>query len=256
MVVMVALIPFEVSCGKQSIILWRCQSESYLRLENAMTRKKLFIVGNGVLLEDMSARVDASDAVMRFNEPKASIGMSGTKTTWLFVCNTGKPMKRRLDDPAYPTSPIVQAAEMVVLAFHPMVVAKYSKKQSFFSRIRGKRSDWTGASIDALGGAGKAVTILPVTDYEAGCRELGLEASTLVERGIYPSTGFFGIRYALERCPADEWDVEIAGFSWQGWQRHAWADERSWLENWIVERRIHLWAAGDDRKPKYENRRR
>ncbi len=50
-----------------------------------MTRKKLFIVGNGVLLEDMSARVDASDAVMRFNEPKASIGMSGTKTTWLFV---------------------------------------------------------------------------------------------------------------------------------------------------------------------------
>ena len=39
--------------------------------------------------------------------------------------------------------------------------------------------------------------------------------------------------------------LEIAGFSWQGWQRHAWADERSWLERKVAERNIHVWPAGD-----------
>jgi hypothetical protein len=50
-----------------------------------MARKRLFVVGNGPLPFDMAESVDASDHVVRFNEPKASIGMSGTKTNWLFV---------------------------------------------------------------------------------------------------------------------------------------------------------------------------
>lgn len=224
-------------------------------MKGVMTRKRLFIVGNGVLLEDMSERVDASDAVMRFNEPKASIGMSGTKTKWLFVCNTGKPMKRRLDNPSYPTSPIVQAAELVILVSHPIAVEKYARKESLWARIKGRRDEWTWASINMFGGAGKMVAILPVSEYEAGCRELGLEPSELAERRVIPSTGYFGIRYALEQCPADQWDVEIAGFSWQGWQRHAWADERSWLERKVAERNIHIWPAGDDQKPKYAKKR-
>jgi hypothetical protein len=220
-----------------------------------MARKRLFVVGNGVLLEDMSERVDASDAVLRFNEPKASIGMSGTKTTWLFVCNTGKPMKRRLDNPSYPTSPIVQAAELVILASHPIAVEKYAPKLSLLARIKGRRAEWTWACLNMFGNAGKMVAVMPVSDYEAGCRELGLEPSLLLKIRTFPSTGYFGIRYALEQCPADEWDVEIAGFSWQGWQRHAWADERSWLERKVAERNIHIWPAGDDQKAKYTKKR-
>jgi hypothetical protein len=221
----------------------------------ARAKKRLFIVGNGVLLEDMSERVDASDAVMRFNEPKASIGMSGTKTKWLFVCNTGKPMKRRLDDPNYPKSPIVQAAELVVLASHPTAVEKYAPKLSLLARLKGRRAEWTWACINMFGNAGKMVAVMPVSDYEAGCRELGLEPSELLKVRTFPSTGYFGIRYALQQCPADEWDVEIAGFSWQGWQRHAWADERSWLERKVEERNIRIWPAGDDQKPKYQKKR-
>lgn len=220
-----------------------------------MAKKRLFIVGNGVLLEDMSERVDASDAVMRFNEPKASIGMSGTKTKWLFVCNTGKPMKRRLDDPHYPKSPIVQAAEWVILASHPTAVEKYAPKLSLLARLKGRRAEWTWACINMFGNAGKMVAVMPVSDYEAGCRELGLEPSELLKVRTFPSTGYFGIRYALQQCPAEEWDVEIAGFSWQGWQRHAWADERSWLERKVAERNIHIWPAGDDQKPKYQKKR-
>lgn len=46
-------------------------------------KKRAFIVGNGPLLMDMSEQVNNSDHVIRFNEPKTSIGMSGTKTTAL-----------------------------------------------------------------------------------------------------------------------------------------------------------------------------
>ncbi|WP_245429594.1 glycosyltransferase family 29 protein [Mesorhizobium sp. DCY119] len=216
-----------------------------------MAKKKLFIVGNGPLLSDMSEQVDAADHVIRFNEPKASIGMSGTKTNWLFVCNTGKPMERRLKDPKYPTSPIVQAAEFVFLVSHPTAVQKYSLKPSLWARIKGRRAEWTWASLTMYGDAGKTVAILPPDNYEAGCLELGLDLSVLLDDRTFPTTGYFGIRYALERMPAETWDVEIAGFGWQGWKNHTWDQEREWVQRKAKERNIKIWPAGEDWKPKY-----
>jgi hypothetical protein len=216
-----------------------------------MAKKKLFIVGNGPLLSDMSEQVDGSDHVIRFNEPKASIGMSGTKTNWLFVCNTGKPMERRLKDPNYPTSPIVQAAEFVILVSHPTAVQKYALKPSLWARIKGRRAEWTWASMTMFGNAGKTVAILPPTYYEAGCIELGLDLSQLLDDRTFPTTGYFGIRYALEHLPAEKWDVEIAGFSWQGWKNHTWNQEKEWILRKAEERNIRIWQAGDDWKPKY-----
>ncbi|WP_034657825.1 hypothetical protein [Chelativorans sp. J32] len=208
-----------------------------------MTRKRLFIIGNGRVPFDMSEQVDSSDHVVRFNEPKQSIGMTGTKTTWLFVANSGKPMQRRLEDPKYPTSPIVQATDLVFLAYHPQIVRKYFKKPNFLSWLGGRRADWTKAAMAMFAEAGKAVALLPPSNYEAGCAELGLTREMM--RSVFPSTGYFGIRYALERLPAEEWDVEIAGFSWEGWRRHAWGDERAWVMRKVEERNIRVWLADD-----------
>lgn len=43
--------------------------------------KTIFIVGNGPLDRDLSSEIDAADLVLRFNEPRVSLGMSGTKPT-------------------------------------------------------------------------------------------------------------------------------------------------------------------------------
>jgi hypothetical protein len=107
-------------------------------------KKRLFVVGNGPLPEDLSARVDASDHVIRFNEPKASIGMSGTKTDWLFLNNTGKPMQRRLADPAYPVSPIVRAADLVFFVYHPRIIRQHVMKPNILSRLKGRRHPLLG----------------------------------------------------------------------------------------------------------------
>lgn len=207
-------------------------------------KRRLFIVGNGLLPFDMSERVDASDHVIRFNEPKQSIGLSGTRTDWLFVCNTGDPMRRRLRAPGYPSSPFVQNADLVFLVYHPTIVRKYFIKPNILSRLKGKRTDWTQATLDMFAEAGKTVALLPPDNYKAGCAELGLSAPLLTS--VFPSTGYFGIRYTLERLPAAEWDVEIAGFSWQGWKRHAWGNEREWVAQKAKERNIRVWSGDED----------
>lgn len=202
-------------------------------------RKKLFIVGNGPLPHDMSDAVDSADFVVRFNEPKASKGMSGTKTDWLFLNNCGKPMQRRIEDPAYVASPIVRAARWVFLTYHPIAVARYQVKPNILSRIKGRRADWTRAALDMFGKAGKDVVILPVTFYEEGCAELGIPVSEMTK--VFPSTGYFGIRYVLREFATQEWDVHICGFTWEGWKRHAWGDERRWVQAMAEKHAITVW---------------
>ncbi|MBN9077893.1 MAG: hypothetical protein BGN87_22880 [Rhizobiales bacterium 65-79] len=202
-------------------------------------KKRLFVVGNGPISRDMSGEVDAADFVVRFNEPKQSIGMSGTKTDWLFIANAGKPMQRRLEDPNYFTSPIVAAARRVFLVYHPDIIKTYHPKPHILSRLKGRRGNWTNSAILMYGRAGKEVTVMPPGFYEEGCKALGLSAAQM--KYIFPSTGYFGIRYVLDEFQADAWSINLCGFSWEGWKRHAWGDERRWAERLAEEGRINVW---------------
>ncbi|PZO79303.1 MAG: hypothetical protein DI629_09555 [Mesorhizobium amorphae] len=204
--------------------------------------KRLVIVGNGPLGRDWSAHVDAADFVLRFNEPKAGIGLSGTRTDRLMMANSGKPMQRRLRDPALIGSPIFRAAREVVLAYHPDIIQRFFPRPNVLSRIKGRRADWTWATILAFGRAGKTVSVLPRQFYLDGCAALGLSDATM--REVFPSTGYFGVWDALERFPAAEWRIELVGFSWAGWRRHAWGDERSFVERAAAEGRLHVLDGG------------
>lgn len=205
--------------------------------------KEVFIVGNGPLPHDLSERVDAAAHVVRFNEPKASIGWSGTRTDWLFINNSGKPMQRRILNPEYAHSPIVRAADFVFFAYHPMTIRNYLIKPNILSRLSGRKADWTPAALDMFGRSGKKIVILPPSYYEEGCDMLAIPEQE--RRTVFPTTGFFGIRYTLERFVGGEWDIHICGFSWEGWKRHAWNAERDWLVRQVEERKLTLWRADD-----------
>ncbi len=203
-----------------------------------MTRKTAIIIGNGKLHRDLSEVVDNAEFAMRFNEPKASIGMSGSRTDILMLAASSKPMQRRLTDPAFLTSPTFTAAKEVVLAYHPDIIRKYHPKPNLLSRLKGRRSDWTMRTIELVGAAGKEIRIMPPQFYIEGCEELGVSQCRMHQ--LFPSTGFFGIRYVLSRLPADEWEVKLCGFSWEGWKRHAWLDERRWVEDKMASGRISV----------------
>ncbi|RJG44328.1 glycosyltransferase family 29 protein [Mesorhizobium sp. DCY119] len=200
--------------------------------------KRMVIVGNGPLSRDFSAEVDSADFVIRFNEPKASIGMSGVRTDRLIMANSGKPMQRRLEDPALIESPIFRATKELMFAYHPHIIARYFRRPNILSQLKGRRTDWTLPAIEKFGAAGKEIRIMPPQFYMEGCRVLGVPADKMHE--VFPSTGFFGIWHALEHYSAQEWRIEVCGFTWQGWQRHAWADERRWVGEQVDQGRIVL----------------
>ncbi|KAB2672583.1 hypothetical protein F9K77_04425 [Ochrobactrum sp. LMG 5442] len=201
-------------------------------------KKTLIIVGNAPLPRDLSAEVDAADFVVRFNEPKQSIGMSGTRTDLLMLATSSKPMQRRLRDPGFVQTPTFKAAKEVMLAYHPSIIRKYHPRPNFLSRLKGRRGDWTMQTVEVVGSAGKEIRIMPPQFYLAGCKELGVTEENISK--VFPSTGFFGIWYMLEKCPQESWDVKICGFTWEGWKRHTWGDERSWVEQKVKSGRISL----------------
>ncbi|MFQ0813816.1 hypothetical protein AVM02_18665 [Brucella anthropi] len=201
-------------------------------------KKTLVIVGNAPLPRNLSAEVDAADFVVRFNEPKQSIGMSGTRTDILMLATSSKPMQRRLRDPGFVQTPTFKAAEEVMLVYHPSIIRKYHPRPNILSRLKGRRRDWTMQTIEIVGSAGKKICIMPPQFYLAGCTELGVTEENISK--VFPSTGFFGIWYMLGNCPEDGWDVKICGFTWEGWKRHSWADERSWVEHKVQSGRISI----------------
>lgn len=197
---------------------------------------RVVVVGNGRLPRDLTDEVESADFVLRFNEPKESIGLSGVKTDMLMVNNSGKPMQRRLRDPGYFRSAIVQAAKEIVFPYHPHTIRTWMIHPNLLSRIRGRRSDWTLAAIEALGQAGKEIRIMPPAFYEDACAELGIPREKM--REVFPSTGYLGLRHIFHHLPTHR--VELCGFSWEGWKRHAWSDERGWVEKQVADGRLTM----------------
>jgi len=86
--------------------------------------------------------------------------------------------------------------------------------------------------------AGKEVRVMPPQFYLDGCAELRIPQQKM--RELFPSTGFLGIGYVLGRFAPPEWDVKLCGFTWEGWKRHPWHEERAWVEDKITNGRLKM----------------
>ncbi|ENN87373.1 hypothetical protein RHSP_26896 [Rhizobium freirei PRF 81] len=204
-------------------------------------RKTAVIVGNGKLHRDLSEIVDNAEFAMRFEEPKASIGLSGSRTDVLMLAASSKRMPRRLIDPAFLTSATFKAAKKIVLAYHPGIFGRHSRRSRVLQRLKGRRKgDWMMRMIKLAGATGKEIRIMPPQFYIDGCAELGV--AECQKRPATPSVGFFGIRYVLSILSACEWEVKLCGFSWDGWKRHSLLDERRWVEDKMASGRISILA--------------
>ncbi|MGN6467398.1 MAG: glycosyltransferase family 29 protein [Rhizobiaceae bacterium] len=190
-------------------------------------KRLVAVVGNAVLAEGDAERIDASDIVIRFNEPPEGPARIGTRTDLLFVMNSGNSMQARLDGRGYTDSVVFRTARKIILPYHPAIIARYHPKPNILSRLKGRRADWTAKAIAVFGREGKEVTVLPPQFYEDCCDELGIGAES--RRRLFPSTGFIGVRYALAKLPADCAAIRLYGFGWEGWKRHAWDAERDWI---------------------------
>ncbi|MFB2566912.1 glycosyltransferase family 29 protein [Rhizobium sp. IMFF44] len=203
-----------------------------------MSRKLAIVVGNGRIERDVSEMVDSADFVMRFNEPKLAGGWSGTRTDILVLSVSSKQFQKRLAEPAFLENAAVKAAREVMLAYHPVIIRKYHPRPNFLQRLKGRRADWTDRAIEIMHSAGKEVRVMPPQFYLDGCAELRIPQQKM--RELFPSTGFLGIGYVLDRFSTPEWDVKLCGFTWEGWKRHPWHEERAWVEDKIENSRLNM----------------
>jgi len=207
-----------------------------------MGRKNCFIIGNGALPYDLCASIDKADYVLRFNEPSLEAGgrgWSGVRSDCLMLCNSGKPMQLKLASQQFLHSPFLQAAGEVILVYHPAIIRRFFKSPLITSRLlHGRKRDWTWEVIEKIGILGKKITILPPQFYLQACSALGIEAEQM--KTLFPSTGYLGIRYILQKFSFDEWNITLTGFSWQGWKRHAWQREEDWVRARIEEGQLNF----------------
>ena len=201
-------------------------------------RKTAVIIGNGRLHRDLSEIVDNADFTMRFSEPTASAGMSGSRTDILVLGASSGTTQRRLSVPSFLSSTAFKAAEKVVIAYHPDSVRKPGDRFRSLSPRKGRAGDWVKRTIELVGAAGKEVRIMPPQFYVDGYSELGVTECRMHQAST--SAGFFGIRYALSTLPACDWEVKLCGFSWEGAERHSCVDERRWVKDKIASGRISM----------------
>jgi hypothetical protein len=206
--------------------------------------RRLAIVGNGPVEAGSGPLIDAADLVIRFNAPQGAPERIGTRTDLLMLVNSGKSMRKWLRDPAFLGSPLVRTAHRIVLPLHPSIIAAYHPRPNVFSRMIGRRTDWTFRAVDTLGRQGSEVSVLPATLYGQACVELRIGDDR--RRTTFPSTGFLGVLHALRAYPAPNWRIEICGFGWRGWKHHDWEAERRWIERRLERGELHLLRSGTD----------
>jgi len=205
-----------------------------------VARKTAIIIGNAKLERDLSAVVDDSQFVMRFNEPNLDGDMSGSRTDMLMLAASSKGLHRRMADPAFLENAALKSAKVLMLAYHPEVIRQYHPRPNIFQRLGGRRADWTMQTIELMGHAGKEIRIMPPQFYADGCSKLGIAGPRMHK--VFPSTGFLGICYVLANFSASDWDIKLCCFGWQGWKRHDWQNERAWVESKIAGGHIDMMA--------------
>ena len=188
------------------------------------------LVGNAVPSPDdpnHSGAIDGCDEVWRFNNaPGFAGGKQGTRTSLLWLVNSGGSMRERLEMADFPYHPVMRATRHLAFPVHPSMLRRYHPEPNEEEREGGDRNDWTGPAIERFGELGWAITVLPATHYIEACEALKLNED---ERRVrFPSTGFLAAHWLLSTNP--DAHVRTFGFTWQGWSSHSWTAERDWFE--------------------------
>ena len=196
------------------------------------------LVGNAVPDRheaDRSAEIDACGEVWRFNNaPGLATGKQGTRTTLLWLVNSGGSMRERLEMADFPDRPVMRSTRALAFPVHPAMLRRYHPEPSPADARDGDRNDWTGPALEHFGALGWSITVLPATHYTAACDALGLAEQKRHER--FPSTGFLAAHWLLTTRP--ETRAHTFGFTWEGWDSHSWHAERDWFEARAAEGRV------------------
>jgi hypothetical protein len=196
-----------------------------------MTRR-VMIVGNADLGEGEQALTETADVVIRFNDCR-SAGLSGGRTDIVAVCNTGRPGKKMLEDPAWRANPCVAAASEIWSIRDP---AKFESLRAPLAISHPELDDFCDDYTDGFAAfcaaSGKIHYLLPAATHDRLDAELSAYDPPPY---VTPSTGLIVIAEFLASRARTGDSILLMGFGHQGWEWHPWDAERQWIDARIRE---------------------
>jgi hypothetical protein len=171
------------------------------------------IMGNSPDFVDAGQMTDRCDWVTRFNNTAGFREVSGTKISELVLVSRGGQATEWLADPEFANRPAVRQAALITLVFPPS----------------SDPSDECGALAltSLLTGVGKRVRHIEQSVHDRAQNDL--EALGAPPDAAL-SSGFVYVFETLLRRAKDAPPAIVAGFSFEGWDGHAWSAEKRWFE--------------------------
>lgn len=185
------------------------------------------IVGNGDIGNKARETIAEASFVMRFNDCR-SAGPDAVRTDVVVVCNTGRPGKMMLEEPAWRDHASVRAAQAIWCVRDP---AKFAEMRVSLSVTHPELDDFCDDYTEGFRvfaeNEGKGFRVIPRDVHE----RLDAALSELSPAPyVAPSTGLLAIADLIDNHLAPEDRIALAGFSHEGWEGHPWDAERQYFE--------------------------
>lgn len=179
---------------------------------NIRDESHIAIIGNCPDFVDAGQMTDRCDWVTRFNNTAGFMDVSGTAISELVLVSRGGQATEWLADPEFTNRPAVRKAALITLVFPPS----------------SDPGDECGALelTSLLEGIGKRVRYIEQSVHDQARQEL--EALGAPPDAALSSGFVYAFETLLNR-PEDAPPVIVAGFSFEGWDGHAWGAEKSWF---------------------------
>lgn len=189
--------------------------------------RRIMIVGNGELPPGVAGFIDLSDIVIRFNDCR-SLGLGGSRTDVVAVCNTGRPGHEMTDGTEWRDSDGVRQASAIWSVRDPAKFADMEPDiRERWPELTDFCADYSAGFATIAAETGKSHIVIPRGVHER--LDAALEAYTPAPY-VCPSTGLFAIAHVLESVSGDDDEVAIAGFGHRGWSGHPFAAEQQLVD--------------------------
>lgn len=197
--------------------------------------RRIAIVGNGEFPPGTARLIDRSDIVIRFNDCR-SLGLGGTRTDVVAVCNTGRPGREMTEGAEWRESDGVRQAAAIWSVRDPAKFAEMEPDiRARWPELTDFCVDYTAAFAAIARAGGKSHVVIHREVHER--LDVALEAYK-PEPYVCPSTGLVAIAHVLETVSGEDDEVAIAGFGHQGWSGHPFSAEKQLVETLAVARRL------------------
>lgn len=202
--------------------------------------QKIILIANSKHTFDINQYISTNDIIVRFNLPLAStLAPTGYRTDLIFLANTVDVVQKKIR----PDSKFIKFTRTINNKFSiifpysddliKIIKPLYKKKTFIFFKKLTKNFN-NIQYINFLKSMGNTVIVMPDHFYLDLKKEVDADTKNIL------STGILAANYFLNNPTYKNYDVYLHGFSFEGWDGHAWDKEKSYIENLIKNKKIHI----------------